>query len=156
MCMNSKRSLIKLFLNIWHKAKCRGHPTNPWVAQVDTLKKELDLQDKVLDVKGCRKPLDKRQWEEFELALQCKSKLCFYRELKQDVGFEEYLEFVKVGHSRLFFKFHSGTYGLFKELSIVRVGYRNVLIVGLVRSQLNLFFLSVKCIFSREKFLLTT
>ena len=40
--------------------------------------------------------------EEFKVALQHKFKLHLYRELKQEVGPEEYLEFVKGAPSRLF------------------------------------------------------
>ena len=50
------------------------------------------------------------------MALQHKSKLRVYRELKREVGFEDYLEYVKGAPSRLFFKFRSGTHGLFEEL----------------------------------------
>ena len=50
------------------------------------------------------------------MALQHKSKLQLYRELKREIGFEEYLEYVKEALSRLFFKFRSGTHGLFEEL----------------------------------------
>ena len=45
MCMNSNRLPIQLLLNKWDNVKCRGHPRKSWVAQVDSLKKELDLQD---------------------------------------------------------------------------------------------------------------
>ena len=41
---------------------------------MDSLKKEIDVQDRVLDVR-CKKALDKREREEFEIALQHKSKL---------------------------------------------------------------------------------
>ena len=50
------------------------------------------------------------------MALQHKSKLHVYRELKREVGFEDYLEYVKGEPSRLFFKFRPGTHGLFEEL----------------------------------------
>ena len=54
----------------------------------------------------------------------------FYKELKQEIGFEERLEGAP---SRLFLKFRSGTHGLFEGLGRhdKGVGYRNVLIVGL-------------------------
>ena len=79
------------------------------------------------------------------MALCHKSKLRVYKELKHGVGFEEYLRYVKGPPSRLFFKFCSGTHGLFEELGrhAKRGGLRNVLIVGLVRSLLSMFFLSV-------------
>ena len=52
------------------------------------------------------------------MALQHKSKLRVYRELKREIGFEEYLhvEYVKGTPSRLFLKFRSSTHGLFEEL----------------------------------------
>ena len=50
------------------------------------------------------------------MALQCKLKLCVYKELKHGVGFEDYLKHVKGPSSRLLFKFCSGTHGLFEEL----------------------------------------
>ena len=56
------------------------------------------------------------QCEEFVMTLQHKSKLRVYRQLKHEIGFEEYLEYVKGAPSRRFFKFHPGTHGLFEEL----------------------------------------
>ena len=53
--------------------------------------KELYLQDEVLESKLIKEALGKRECEEFEMALQHKSKLCVYKELKRGVGFEEYL-----------------------------------------------------------------
>ena len=50
------------------------------------------------------------------MALQDKSKLQVYRELKWEIGFVQYLEYVKGAPSRLVFKFCSGTHGLFEEL----------------------------------------
>ena len=50
------------------------------------------------------------------MALQHESKLRLYKELKCDVGFEEYLQHIKGPSSRLFFNFCSGTHGLFEEL----------------------------------------
>ena len=50
------------------------------------------------------------------MALQHKSKLRAFKELKRAVGFEEYLNHVKGPSSRLLFKFRSGTHGLFEEL----------------------------------------
>ena len=63
-----------------------------------------------------REALDRRECEEFEMALRRKSKLHVYKELKRGVGFEENLRYVKGLPSRLFFKFRSGTQGLFEEL----------------------------------------
>ena len=36
--------------------------------------------------------------------------------MKREIGFEEYLEYVKEEPSGLFLKFHSGTHGLFEDL----------------------------------------
>ena len=54
--------------------------------------------------------------EEFEMALQRKSKLRVYKELECGVGFEEYLKHIKGPSSGLFLKFRSGTHGLYEEL----------------------------------------
>ena len=53
-------------------------------------------------MKLIRKTLERRECEEFEVALQLKSKLHLYRELKWEVGPEEYLEVVKGVPSSLF------------------------------------------------------
>ena len=42
------------------------------------------------------------------MALQHGSKVCIYRELKREVGFEEYLEYVKRAPTRLFLKVSFG------------------------------------------------
>ena len=76
----------------------------------------MDLQDKILERKLIKEALDRRECEEFEMALRHKSKLRVYKELKRGVGLEEYLRYVKGPPSRLFFKFRSGTHGLFEEL----------------------------------------
>ena len=72
--------------------------------------------------------------------------------MKREIRFEEYLEYVKEAHSRLFFKFRSGTHGLFEELGrqIRGVGHRSVLIAGLVRNWLSMFFLSVHHMIPRD------
>ena len=49
--MNDKMLPGKLLSNKWDNVKCKGHPRKSWIARVGALKKELDLQDKVLDVK---------------------------------------------------------------------------------------------------------
>ena len=46
--------------NEWNQVKSEGQPGKSWLAQFDSLKKELYLQDKVLDVKQFNKPLIKR------------------------------------------------------------------------------------------------
>ena len=53
-----------------------------------------------------------------------------------------YLQYVKGAPSRSFLKFRSGTHGLFEVWvgMLIGVGHRNVLIVGLVRIRLSMFF----------------
>ena len=80
------------------------------------VKKELGLQDQDLDIKKIMKALHKRECKVFEIALQHKSKLRVHKELKSEILFEEYLEYVEGATSRLFLKFRSGTHGLFEEL----------------------------------------
>ena len=86
--------------NEWDKVKCKGHPRKTWLAQVDSLKRELDLQDKALNIKIMKEALAKRECEEFEMCLQHKSKLQVYREVKRKVGFEEYFEYINGDPSR--------------------------------------------------------
>ena len=69
-----------------------------------------------MERKLIKEALDRRQCEEFEMALRHKSKWCVYKELKCGVGFEEYLRYVMGPPSRLFFKFRSGTHWLFEKL----------------------------------------
>ena len=114
--MNDERLPFKLLANEWDKVKSKGRPRKCWLAHVNPLRKELDLQDKILERKLIKEALDRRECEEFEMALRHKSKLRVYKELKRGVGLEEYLRYVKGPPSRLFFKFRSGTHGLFEEL----------------------------------------
>ena len=72
---------------------------------MESLKKEFNFQDKVLDIKLIKRALDKTKYEEFEMALQHKSKLYIYRELKWEVGLDKYLEYAKGTPSRLFSSF---------------------------------------------------
>ena len=106
--MNVKMLPFKLS-NEWDKMKCKGHLRNFCFAQVDSLKKELDFQDS-LGYKTNQKPLIK-ECEEFEMALEHKSKLQVYRKLKWEIGFKEYLEYIKGALSRSFLKFLLGTMG---------------------------------------------
>ena len=73
--------------------KSKGHPRKCWLVRVYFLKKELNLHDKILDMKLIKDPLIK--CEEFEMALQHKSKLHVCKELKCGVWFEEFLKNVK-------------------------------------------------------------
>ena len=73
----------------------QGYPRKSQVALVDSLKKELHLQHEAVNVKSIIKALEGRESDEFEVDLQHKTKLCLYKELKREVGPEEYLGFVK-------------------------------------------------------------
>ena len=56
---------------------------------VYSLKKELNLQDKVLKIKLIKEALNKRECEEFETSLQYKLKLSVYKELTCGLGIFE-------------------------------------------------------------------
>ena len=92
----------------------------------------------------------------FQVIVYSNIEITVYRELKQEIGFEEYLEYVKGTPSRLFLKFCSGTHGLFEGLSrhVKGVGHKSVLITGLVRNRLSMFFLSVHHMIPETKFFL--
>ena len=151
--MNDERLPFKLLANEWDKAKSKGRPRKCWLAHVNSLRKELDLQDKILERKLIKEALDRRVCEEFELALRHKSKLHVYKELKRGVGFEEYLRYVKgpvldcsLSSVRVPMGFLRNSVGMLRGL-----GLRNVLIVGLVKSLLSMFFLSVHHTIPRDK-----
>ena len=128
--------------------KRKDYPRKSWLARVDSLKKELDLWDEFLEIKLIKEVLDKKECEK----LQSISKLQVYMELKLEIGFEEYLEYVKAAPSRLFFKFCSGTHGLCVELGrhAGGVDHENVLIVGLVRNRSSMFLLNVHHLIPRD------
>ena len=65
---------------------------------------------------------------------------------------------MKEAPSRLFLKFHLDTQGLWRIWvgMLIGVGHRNVLIVGLVRSWLSMFFLSVHRMITRDNFWTTS
>ena len=63
---------------------------------------ELGLQDQVLDIKQIKKVLDKRECEALEMAIQHEPKLRVCRKLKWEIGFKEYLQYVKGALRRLF------------------------------------------------------
>ena len=98
-----------------------------------------------MERKLIKEALDRRECEEFEMALRHKSKLRVYKELKRGVGFEEYLRYVKGPPSRLFLSSVRVPMAFLRNwVGMLRgVGLRNVLIVGLVRSLLSMFVLSV-------------
>ena len=109
------RLLVMLLSRKWERVKCRGPCKSLWLpARIESLKKELDLQNKVLDIKLIYNAIESRELREFEMALQKKSKLCIYKQLKGEVGIEQHLEYVKRDHARLLFKFHSGTHCFFE------------------------------------------
>ena len=110
MCMNNERLPLRLLSNEWNKVKSKGHHRNSCLAQVTSLKKGLDFQDKAFNVKII-KGLAKRECDEFEICLQHKSEVWVYREVKREVGFEEYFEHINGAHSRYIFKVCSGTHG---------------------------------------------
>ena len=114
--MNNERLAFQLLSNELDKVKGKGHPRKCWLAHVNYLKKELNLQEKILEIKLIKEALDKRECEEFEMALQPKLKLPVYKKLKRGVGFEEHLKPIKGPPSRLLFNFLSGTNGLFEEM----------------------------------------
>ena len=59
---------LSLSSNELDKMKCKGHPRTLWPSQVDALKKELDLRDKILAIKIIKKSLIK-ECEDFEIAV---------------------------------------------------------------------------------------
>ena len=91
------------------------------------------------------------------MALQHKSKLRIYKELKCGFGFEEYSQLVKGPSSRLLLKLHSGTHELFEEQGrhAKGGGSQECLIVALVRSLLRMFTLSVHRMIPKGKVLAT-
>ena len=93
--MNDERLPFKLLANDWDKVKSKSCPRKCWLAHANSLRKELNLQDKILEVKLIKQALARRECEEFEMALRHKSKLRVYKELKRGVGFEEYLKYAK-------------------------------------------------------------
>ena len=69
--------------------ECKGRPGKSWLARVDFLRKELDLQDKVFDLKLIQTKSLTIECEEVEVALEHESKLQVRRESKREVEFEE-------------------------------------------------------------------
>ena len=151
--MNDDRVPFNLLSNEWNKVKNKGCPRKCWLAHVDSLRKELNLQDKILEIKLIKEALNKRECEELEMALQHKSKLHVYKELKCGFGFEEYLQHVKGPSSSLLFGFVQVPMDFLRSWvgMLKGLGLRNVLIVGLMKSLLSMFFLSVHCMIPRDK-----
>ena len=73
--MNDERLPFKLLSNEWNKVKSKGRPRICWLAHVNSLKKGLNLEDKILEIRLIKEALDNREWEDFEMALRHKSKL---------------------------------------------------------------------------------
>ena len=73
---------------------------------------------KRLHVELIKKSLIKERVRSLKLAPSVNQNCIFtvYKELKREVGFEEYLQYVKGERSGLFFKFLLGTHWLFKAL----------------------------------------
>ena len=88
------------------------------------------------------------------MALQHKSKLHVYKELKRVVGLEEYLKYVKGPLLDCFLSSIQAPIDFLRSwIGMLRgVGLRNVLIVGLVRSSLGMSFLSVHYTIPGNKF----
>ena len=55
--MNDERLPFKLLANEWDKVKSKGRPRKCWLARVNSLRKELDLQDKILEKKLIKEAL---------------------------------------------------------------------------------------------------
>ena len=88
--MNDQKHPFKVLSDEWNKVKSKGCHWKCWFAHVHALKKELSLLNKVLKLKLIKEALDKKESEEFEKALQHKSKLRVFKEMKCGVGFKEY------------------------------------------------------------------
>ena len=58
--MNNEMLPFKLLANDWDKSKSEGHPRKCWLAHVNSLRKEFNLQDKMLEIKLIKEALDKR------------------------------------------------------------------------------------------------
>ena len=59
--MNDERLLFKLLSNEWNKVKSEGCLGKCWFAQVNSLKKGLNIQDKVLEVKIFKEAIDNKR-----------------------------------------------------------------------------------------------
>ena len=74
MSMNDKELSFKLLSNEWDKVKCKRSLRKSWLSQVDMFKK-IGSPRPSLGHKTNQNGLDKQEYEEFEMALQDKSKL---------------------------------------------------------------------------------
>ena len=78
--------LVKLLSIKWERVKCSGCPTKSWVAGIESLKNELDMESKALNVKLTCIANESRELRQFEMALQHKSTVGLFKELKVEVG----------------------------------------------------------------------
>ena len=67
-----------------------------------------------------------------------------YRNLELEVGFEDYIDYIKGLPSTLFLKFHPGAFGLLSSWVGLLIGVGNTrdLVVELIRRWLSMLFLS--------------
>ena len=65
----------RLLSSKWESVKSRGRPRKPWLAGIESLKKDLDLQTGIVNVKHICKAIESKELKEFELGLQHRSKL---------------------------------------------------------------------------------
>ena len=56
--MNDERLPFKLLSNEWNKGKSKCRPRKRWLAHATSLKKRLNLQDNVLEIKLIKEALD--------------------------------------------------------------------------------------------------
>ena len=63
--MNGERLPFKLLSNEWDKVKRKGCSRKNWLAQVNSLKKELNTQDKTLNIKAIKETLTKESVRNF-------------------------------------------------------------------------------------------
>ena len=102
------------------------------LVHVNFFEERMKSPGQILEIKLIIEDLDKGECEEFEMALQHKSKLHVCKDLKWMVGFED--------------PFYIDFYVPFRYLwtcwvgMLIVMGPRNVLIVGHVQSLLSMFF----------------
>ena len=59
--MNDERLPFKLLASEWDKVKSKGRPRKCWLAHVNSLRKELNLHDKILEIKLIKDALERRE-----------------------------------------------------------------------------------------------
>ena len=93
--MKDERLRFKLLANEWDKVKCKGCPRKSRLAHINSLRKELDLQDKILMIKLIKKPLIEESVRNLSWLCIINPNCMFIRNCKCGVGFEEYLKYSK-------------------------------------------------------------